>query len=87
VIQEFFDSNTSKMESHILLTAVSVMAFIGFTAYVVFTTGAFDPSAFGQGIGFISAGQGLAAGGQGIQRKLQKPKSDIPDEEPFRPGG
>jgi hypothetical protein len=34
-------------------------------------TGVFDAQSFGMGFGLLFAGGGVAAGGQGLQRKLE----------------
>jgi len=71
------DSRNGEVEAHLVLLMAGVLTLIGLSFYhVVFLGLPFDPSGFGQGIGFLLAGGGAAALGQGFQRLKQRGKGD-----------
>lgn len=66
------DSNDRAMEMHLALGALAVLVFLALSVYVVVWRGAaFDQQAFGTGLGAVFIATGIAAVGQGIQRRTQ----------------
>lgn len=71
------DSDDAEVEAHLVLLCLGALALIGLSVYhVVFLGLAFDPEAFGSGLGFLMAGGGAAAFGQGLQRSKQRDKGN-----------
>jgi hypothetical protein len=77
LLTDILDSKNPRAEAHLAMTILASLAFIIFTGYVVIKTGVFDAQSFGMGFGLLFAGGGVAAGGQGLQRKLE---SDVNNE-------
>jgi hypothetical protein len=66
------DSNDAEVEAHLVLLCLGAMVLIGLSVFqVIFLRIEFDPESFGQGLGFLLAGGGAAAFGQGLQRSKQ----------------
>ena len=78
-MRQLVDSKDSDVEMHAILLCLGVVGLVGLAAYhVIALHNAFDPSAYGQGLGCLLAGGGAAAWGQGLQRRSEK--GDNPDE-------
>lgn len=77
---DILDSKNPRAEAHLAMTILASIAFIIFTGYVVMKTGVFDAQSFGMGFGLLFAGGGVAAGGQGLQRKLEGDSSSSSEE-------
>jgi len=71
-IGRMLDGGDPSVEAHLVLATLGVLGFVALSAYHVMIAGhAFDPGAYGQGLGYAFAGSGAAAWGQGLQRKAQ----------------
>jgi len=76
-LTKMVDSESSEVEAHLVLLCLGALALIGLSIYhVVFLGLAFDPESFGSGLGFLLAGGGAAAVGQGFQRSKQRDKGN-----------
>jgi hypothetical protein len=79
--KKLIDSGNSEVEAHLVLLCCGAFALIALTIYhVVVLKHAFDPDPYGQGLGYLLAGSGAAAWGQGMQRKDEKDKDDEPGQ-------
>lgn len=68
------DSDHRAIELHLLSGAAGVATYLGLWIFVVVVRGAtFDGASFGTGLAAVMAGTGVAAWGQGLQRKAQGP--------------
>jgi hypothetical protein len=66
------DLGRRSFETHLVLMALGVAAFIGLSIYHVVAQGhGFDAAAYGEGLGFLLAGGGAASWGRGLQRKAE----------------
>lgn len=73
------DSGQSDVEAHLVLLCLGVVTLILLSAYhVVFLRLPFNACDFGQGLGFLLAGSGAAALGQGFQRSRERNKDNGP---------
>ena len=73
VLFKMLDSRNSEIELHLALLGLGALTIVGLSVYqVVVLSLPFDPSSFGQGLGFLLAGGGAAAFGQGYQRMKQR---------------
>jgi len=78
-LSRLIDSGDRGVEAHLVLLCCGALALIGLSIYhVVILHNGFDPDPFGQGLGYLLAGNGVAAWGQGLQRKSEK--SDESDQ-------
>lgn len=78
---KLIDSGNREVEAHLVLLCVGAVTLIALSIYhVIFLKHDFDPSPYGQGLGFLLAGGGAAALGQGIQRGTEKGESNDPDQ-------
>ena len=76
---KLFDSKNSEVEAHLVVLVLGTMVFVMLAIYhVVFLHHDFVPDQYGQGLGTLLAGGGAAAWGQGLQRKSENDKTDIP---------
>ncbi len=76
-LTKMLDSRNGEVEAHLVLLGLGAVALIGLSLYHVVVLGLpFDPSSFGQGLGFLLAGGGAAALGQGFQHMKQRGKGD-----------
>lgn len=66
------NSDDRGMELHLVLGAVAILIGLGLTVWTVIVQDKpFDIVSFGQGIGYLFTGAGIAAVAQGLQRKAQ----------------
>ena len=71
--RKLVDSRNKEIEAHLVLLCIGVVVFIALSIYhVVVLAHAFDPDPYGQGFAFLMTGGGVAAWGQGMQRKAEK---------------
>jgi hypothetical protein len=76
---KMLDSRDRQIEAHLVLLCVGAATMIALSIYhVVILKLAFDADSFGQGVGFLLAGGGAAAWGQGLQRSNERTKDDAP---------
>lgn len=69
------DSDDRATELHLALGAAAVLTALALTIWTVTVQDKpFDVSSFGQGIGFLFSGIGIAAISSGLQRKAQGPR-------------
>lgn len=65
-------------ETHLVLMAAGVAAFIGLSVYHVVAQGhGFDAASYGEGLGFLLAGGGAASWGRGMQRKAESGPMEV----------
>lgn len=77
--RKMLDSKQSEIEAHLVLVCVGACALVALSIYhVAVLRLAFDASGFGQGLGFLLAGGGAAAWGQGLQRSNERGKDNDP---------
>ncbi len=77
---KLIDSGNREVETHLVLLCLSALTLMGLSIYhVVVLRQSFDPSPYGEGFGYLMAGGGAAAWGQGVQRAKEKDKNDDPD--------
>ena len=70
-------STDRSVEAHLFLLCVGAAALIALSVYhVVALRNPFDPAPYGEGLGYLLAGGGAAAWGQGLQRRSEKGKND-----------
>jgi hypothetical protein len=82
-LKKLIDSGNSEVEAHLVLLCLGALTLIALSIYhVVYLRHAFDPDPYGQGLGYLLAGSGAAAWGQGLQRRTEneKDKNDEPDQ-------
>lgn len=71
------NSKDADVEAHLVLLCLGALTFLALSVYHVVGLGLpFDPSAFGEGLGFLLAGGGAAAWGQGLQRSSERNRKD-----------
>jgi hypothetical protein len=76
-LTKMVDSRDSEVEAHLVLLCLGAVTLIALSIFhVVILRLAFDPENFGQGLGYLLAGVGAAAWGQGIQRSKEGDKSN-----------
>lgn len=81
-IVHLFDSRSRAVEAHLVMLCLGVGAFVGLSIYhVVILRHSFEPDLYGQGLGFLLSGGGVAAVGQGLQRKAEAQHAAAPDGE------
>ncbi|MDD3371115.1 MAG: hypothetical protein PHE27_04735 [Alphaproteobacteria bacterium] len=78
-LTKMIDSRNGDIEAHLVLLCAGVAALILLSVYhVAVLRLAFDAEAFGEGLGFLLAGGGAAALGQGLQRSSERNKNNGP---------
>jgi hypothetical protein len=84
-LRKLFDSGDSEVEAHLVLLCCGGFALIALSIYhVVVLKHDFDPNPYGQGLGYLLAGGGAAAWGQGAQRKAEQEEAEKDDNEPVQ---
>lgn len=79
--RKLIDSGNSEVEAHLVLLCCGGLALIALSIYhVIVLKHDFDPNPYGQGLGYLLAGGGAAAWGQGAQRKSEKERDDEPGQ-------
>ncbi len=79
-ILSLIDSGNSAVEAHLVLLCVGVAVLIALSVYhVVILKQAFDPGLYGEGLGYLLAGGGAAAWGEGLGRSRLKRRHHDPD--------
>lgn len=74
---KLINSQERDVEAHLVLMSLGALALIGLSIFhVVFLRLPFNPTPFGEGLGYLLAGGGAAAWGQGLQRSNEKEKSN-----------
>ena len=78
VIADLFDSNSSRIEVHDVLSLMAFVAIIAFQVYALCTSQAFDLGEFGQAIGITLGGNAAASYGVARMRAVARTPSDLP---------
>ena len=80
-LRKLVDSGDKEVEAHLVLLCCGAVSFILLSLYhVMILKNAFDASLYGQGFGYLFAGGGAAAVGQGMQRKAEKDSKHESDQ-------
>ncbi len=78
-ILSLIDSDNRSVEAHLVLLCVGAVALIALSVYhVVILKQAFEPSTYGEGLGYLLAGGGAAAWGEGLCRGQRKRRDNEP---------
>lgn len=70
MFKALLDSKDSSIELHLTAVAVSFLFLLFLTTWSVVNGNDFDPTNFAGSVGLLLGGSGLAAVGEGINRKL-----------------